>query len=54
MIDSVTEKLENYREDVNNEIQHWYDIDIRIRSLLFWSRYRQKLQMQCRYSEDLM
>ena len=30
MIDSVVEEQKNYRDDVNNEIQHCYDITIRI------------------------
>ena len=29
MIDSVAEKLKNYRDDIDNEFQHWCDVDVR-------------------------
>ena len=29
MIDSVAEKLKNYRDDIDNEFHHWCDVAVR-------------------------
>ena len=29
MIDSDAEKLKNYRDDIDNEFQHWCDVAVR-------------------------
>ena len=51
MTDSVVMELKNYRDDIDNESQHWYDLAVRIckdvglepdlpRLAKCWSRYR--------------
>ena len=51
MIDSVLREWKNYRDDIDNEFQHWYDFAVRIckdvgiepglpRLAKCWSRYR--------------
>ena len=30
MIDSVLRELKNYRDDIDNEFQHWYGLVVRI------------------------
>ena len=34
MTDILTGKLSNYRDEVDNEFQHWYDFVVRIREYL--------------------
>ena len=55
MIESVLRQLKNYRDDIDNEFQHWYDFPVRIckdigtepdlpRLAKYWSRYRASVE----------
>ena len=55
MIDSVLRELRNYRDDIHNKFQHWYDFSVRIckdvgiesglpRLAKCWSRYRPNVE----------
>lgn len=70
MIDSVVEEQKNYRDDVNNEIQHCSDITIRIsknvhiepivpRLAKRWSKYGLNFEVEgqtyfCKRTKDLL
>ena len=55
MIDSVLRELKNYRDDIHNKFQYWYDFSVRIckdvgiesglpRLAKCWSRYRPNVE----------
>ena len=55
MTDSILRELKNYRDDIDNEFQHWYYFAVRIckdvgiepglpRLAKFWSSYKQNIE----------